>query len=212
MKLASFLPASIARQPRQRRLIRAVCVTAILIVAIVISVVSFAFAVATTSFPDVPSGHHYYAAITELASRGIIGGYDNGSFGPGDNVKRQQFAKMIVLTGGYPVSEADVCTFTDVPKSDATTFFPDNFVAVCAANGITTGVTATTFNPGGYITRYQVISMVARAANDLQAGLLATPPPRDGRPPEPGVATRRTGPTQPWPNTTICWTDSISPC
>jgi hypothetical protein len=169
------LPASIARQPR-RRLLRAVCVTAILIVAIVISVVSFAFAV-TTSFPDVPSGHPYYAAITELASRGIIGGYDNGNFGPGDNVRRQQFAKMIVLAGGYPVSEADVCPFTDVPAQIGTDpLYPSHYVAVCAAHEITTGVTATTFNPGGYITRYQVVSMVVRAANDLQAGLLATPP------------------------------------
>jgi len=84
-----------------------------------------------------------------LASRNIIEGYANGDFGPGAPVTRQQFAKMIVLTCGYPVSENDVCYFTDVVKGDATSLYPDNFVAVCAAKGITTGKTATTFDHFG---------------------------------------------------------------
>jgi hypothetical protein len=70
-----------------------------------------------------------------------------------------------VLTGDYLVAESDICTFTDVEKSDATTFYPDNFVAVCAARGITVGKTATTFDPYASITRQQLISMVVRAAN-----------------------------------------------
>jgi hypothetical protein len=127
-------------------------------------------------FADVPSNHPYVNAIENLASRGIIGGYGNGNFGPSETVTRQQFAKMIVGTGGYPVSEADVCHFTDVQKGGAGTFYPDNFVAVCAARGITTGATASTFNPGGKITRYQVTSMVVRTANDLQPGLLTSTP------------------------------------
>jgi hypothetical protein len=150
-------------------------VGAIVVVALLVSIVSLALAV-TTSFPDVPATHPYYTAITDLASRGIIGGYKNGEFGPGDLVTRQQFAKMIVGTGGYSVSESDVCLFSDVETSDATTFYPDNFVAVCVAKGITTGNTATTFDPTGNITRYQVISMVVRTADNLRPGLLNTPP------------------------------------
>ena len=160
---------------RRRPLRVSVCVGAIVLVALMVSIGSLASA-ATTSFPDVPASHQYCTAITHLASRSIIGGYANGDFGPSDPVTRQQFAKMIVLTGGYPVSESDVCSFTDVQKSDVTTFYPDNFVAVCAAHGITTGKTATTFDPSGKITRYQVISMVVRMADNLQLGLLATPP------------------------------------
>ncbi len=91
---------------------------------------------------------------------------------------RQQFAKMIVLTGQYPVSEANVCPFMDVESSGPGELYPDNYVAVCAAKGITLGKTETTFQPYGYITRLQVTSMVVRAANDLQAGLLASSPRR----------------------------------
>ncbi len=62
------------------------------------------------SFSDVRADHPYYAAITDLASRGIISGYGGdreGLFGPSDLVRRQQFAKMIVGSLGLPVSEAD---------------------------------------------------------------------------------------------------------
>ncbi len=140
----------------------------------VISIASFALAAAT--FPDVPPSHPYYAAINDLATRSIIGGYANGEFGPSDAVTRQQFAKMIVLTADYPVSESDVCPFRDVVKGDATSFYPDNYVAVCAARGVTTGKTPTMFDPLGKITRHQVVTMVVRTADDLRPGLLASPP------------------------------------
>ena len=66
--------------------------------------------------------------------------------------------------------------FADVTIGGAGTFYPDNFIAVCAAKGITTGKTATTFDPGDNITRLQVISMVVRMADNLQPGLLAAVP------------------------------------
>jgi hypothetical protein len=159
-----------------RRLAVTLCLAAIILIACTVSLVSLALAATTTNFPDVPNSHPYFLAIRELASQGVIGGYANGNFGPDDPVTRQQFAKMIVGAGGYPVSETDICPFTDVDKGGPATFFPDNFVAVCAAHGITTGKTATTFDPSGKITRYQVISMVVRAVKDLLPGLLAAPP------------------------------------
>ena len=71
------------------------------------------------------------------------------------------------------VTGAEVCPFTDVAKGlDANDpFYPDKYVAVCAAHGITTGKTPTTFNPTGNMTRAQLITMVARAAD------LPEPPP-----------------------------------
>jgi hypothetical protein len=158
----------------RRRLLVSLCAGAVVLMAVATSIASLALAV--SGFPDVPATHPHYAAITDLASRGIIGGYINGNFGPGDPVTRQQFAKMIVLTSGYPVSESDVCYFVDVEKSGGSSFYPDNYVAVAAAHQITTGITPTTFSPTSHITRYQVISMAVRAADDLGPGLLAAPP------------------------------------
>ena len=173
MDLASVVPPLPPKKRLRRSLVRP-CVGALLVLALVASLASLALA--ATGFPDVGSTHPYYAAITDLSDRGIINGYTNGNFGPDNPVTRQQFAKMVVLTGGYPVSEANVCPFADVEVSGPGELFPDNYVAVCAANGITLGRTETSFAPYAYITRYQVVSMVVRMADNLRPGLLALPP------------------------------------
>ncbi len=168
-------PALISIDGRRSRMVLRCCVGALILVALVMLTASLALAT-TPSFPDVSTNHKYYTAISDLAARGIIGGKTDGKFWPDESVTRQQFAKMAVLTGEYPVSESDVCTFSDVDKGDASTLFPDNYIAVCAAMGITQGKTSTTFDPYSYITRLQVASMVVRMANNLQQGLLADPP------------------------------------
>ncbi|MBN1320831.1 MAG: S-layer homology domain-containing protein [Thermoleophilia bacterium] len=173
MSLKSVLSTSM-QVGRRKRLLVNLSVAAIIVVALTASLGSLALA--ASSFPDVPSTNPYYAAITDLADRGIISGKTDGKFYPGDAVTRQQFAKMIVGTGGYPVSEANVCPFGDVEVGGPSDLYPDNYVAVCAANGITLGKTETTFDPTGNITRYQVISMVVRTADNLQPGLLAPAP------------------------------------
>jgi hypothetical protein len=130
----------------------------------------------SAGFADVPTTYPYNEAIADLAARGVLSGYADGHFGPANPLTRQQFAKMIVLTGGYPVSEADICPFDDVANGGPDTLYPDNYVAVCAAKGITTGKTATSFDPYAAISRYQVVSMVVRTADDLREDLLAPPP------------------------------------
>lgn len=128
---------------------------------------------AASAFPDVPSNHPYVSAIAELSARGIIGGYTNGNFGPEDLVKRQQFAKMIVLTMGFQTTEADICTFKDVlPTDSLDPLYPDHYIAVAARTGLTTGYPDNTFRPYNQITRQQVITMVVRAGG----GDLETPP------------------------------------
>jgi len=175
MNVKSLLSTSI-RGRHGPRLKVSLCVGAIALVALLASMVPLALAV--DEFPDVPASHPYHDAIADLASRGIISGYTTGYFGPGDPVMRQQFTKMVTRTGEYPVSLSDICPFGDVALQMGTDpLYPSRYVAVAAAHGITIGKTATTFDPYAYITRYQVITMVVRAADDLQPGLLAVPPP-----------------------------------
>ena len=122
-------------------------------------------AVAAAAFPDVDAGHPYKTAIDDLAARTIINGFTDGTYGPDYPVTRQQFAKMITRSMRYPVSESDKCPFDDVSSNLSPTdpLYPDHYVAVCAAKGITVGTTATTFSPYANITRAQLITMVGRA-------------------------------------------------
>jgi hypothetical protein len=151
-------------------------------VALVLSIAPPALAASDVSggasgqFPDVASSSAYASAIRDLATRGIIGGYTNGNFGPADVVIRQQFAKMIVRTLQLPVTGSEVCPFVDVAASAGTDpFYPAKYVAVCALNNITKGTDATHFAPELKIRRAQVVTMVVRAADSLAPGILEEP-------------------------------------
>ena len=123
------------------------------------------------SFSDISSSP-YKVAIEALAAAGSVTGFSDGTFRPDALVTRQQFAKMVVKAMGLTVTGSEVCPFTDVvAQTGSDPFYPSKYVAVCASHGITTGKTATTFDPTDDITRQQLITMVVRA------DMLAVPPP-----------------------------------
>ncbi len=45
-------------------------------------------------FPDVPSDHWALKYISELSDKGIINGYDDGTFKPNGTIKRGEFIKL----------------------------------------------------------------------------------------------------------------------
>jgi hypothetical protein len=117
-----------------------------------------------SGFADVSAaGTPYWHEIEFLASRGVISGTDDGLFHPGEGLKRQQFAKVIVLALGYPVSETDRCPFTDVLNTPGS-LYPYHYVAVAYRTGITAGTGPTHFSPYRTLSRAQMITMVVRAA------------------------------------------------
>jgi hypothetical protein len=66
-------------------------------------------ATATTcalTFSDVGVGNPFYSHIRCLACRGIISGYSDGTFRPGNNITRGQIAKIVANSAGFnkPVS------------------------------------------------------------------------------------------------------------
>src|SRR5665811_2065058 len=71
----------------------------------------------TPKFSDVRPYTLYEEQILELAQRGIVQGFLDGSFRPEEKVMRQQFAKMITLTLGLHTPQIDLLgepTFGDV--------------------------------------------------------------------------------------------------
>lgn len=134
-------------------------------------------------FTDIGLLHPYFTAIFHLAERKVIGGFPDGTFQPLRVVTRQQFAKMIVRALGYEVSENSICPFTDVFRTTqgrlvdpSDPLYPDHYVTTAADHGIILGKTATTFAPYENISRFQAITMVIRAIDDLDRSLLQEPP------------------------------------
>jgi hypothetical protein len=67
-------------------------------------------------FSDVPPGSTYYDTVTCLVCRGVINGYPDGTFRPGDYVTRGQLSKVVVRAALFnqPIPP-DQQTFEDVP-------------------------------------------------------------------------------------------------
>ena len=126
-------------------------------------------------FADVTGDTPYASQIDHLAALGIIDGTGDGLFHPLDALRRQQFAKMIVLTLGYPVSENDTSPFVDVDHVPGD-LYPYHYVAVAYRRGITEGTKPGYFSPFGPLTRAQMITMVARAAQLQEPPAGYTPP------------------------------------
>lgn len=55
----------------------------------------------TVSFSDVPLDSTFYSYIQYLACKGIISGYSDGTFRPGNSVTQEQIAKIVSNAGGY---------------------------------------------------------------------------------------------------------------
>jgi len=148
------------------------CVAFLFVSVLILFLLFTPSALAAPSFSDVPDTHPYSPAIMDLKTRGIISGFGDETFQPNSPMSRQQFAKVIVKTLRLKVTGDETCPFSDVGHglSSDDPFYPDKYVAVCAAAGITTGTTTSTFDPNGKVTRAQLMTMVARATD------LAAPP------------------------------------
>lgn len=99
--------------------------------------------------------HWSSAYINELSSKGIIGGYEDGTFRPNNNMTRAEFYKVInqlaKLDKTYTVS------FSDIKKSDW--YYND------VAKGIKAGYIVPTtgkLNPNRPITREEVIEIIGK--------------------------------------------------
>jgi hypothetical protein len=127
-------------------------------------------------FDDVPPGHPYAQAISGLAAAGIVVGYGDGSFRPDQQVTRQEFAKMVLLTLDQLPSEDLVEPFDDV--EDVPGLFPDDFIALAYELGITNGVSSAPplFAPNSPVRRAQVTTMAVRGTDSLRPGTLDVPP------------------------------------
>lgn len=112
----------------------------------------------TINFTDVKKGEFYYDAVLWAVENGITNGMTKTEFWPNENCTRGHVVTFLYRAAGSPEVSGS-SGFTDVKKGE---FYYD---AVCWAveNGITKGITATTFGPDEKCTRGQVVTFLWRA-------------------------------------------------
>lgn len=94
-------------------------------------------------FFDVPIGSPNAAAIDYLSKEGVIAGYGDGSFRPGNPVNRAEALKILLLASGVQIQNPVSAVFPDVP-ADAW-FAP--FVFSAQNSGIVDGYRDGSFRP-----------------------------------------------------------------
>lgn len=113
------------------------------------------------SFTDVKSDAYYYAAVRWAASVGVVHGYENGAFGPNNNVTREQLAVMLAnyaaKVGGKLVTGTNA--YASMSDAGSVSAFAQKSVAWCYDNKVMTGSNGT-LNPKGSTTRAETCKMV----------------------------------------------------
>ncbi|HBT72172.1 MAG TPA: S-layer homology domain-containing protein, partial [Lysinibacillus sp.] len=70
-----------------------------------------------SSFKDVQPTHPFYDEIKNLNDRGIINGFQDGTFKPEQNITRGQVAKIITGVLGLDTSNVSNPNFKDIPTN-----------------------------------------------------------------------------------------------
>ncbi|KAB7706539.1 DUF3298 domain-containing protein [Bacillus aerolatus] len=108
-------------------------------------------------FKDVPASHPFYKEIAAAVNAGWFSKAAN--FNPNGQLKRVEMAKItkeaFSLSGSVPVEWEDMTR----------AYWGSPYVSPLVANGITSGYTATKYNPSGVVTRAQFAVFTARALN-----------------------------------------------
>ena len=109
-------------------------------------------------FADLETTHWAYESIVALKDEGIISGKGDGSFAPNDNVTREEFVKMLVLSLGLNNTDGETPVLSDMSGNEW--FAP--YVYAAFNNGIVNGI-GEGFGVGQNITRQDMAVLCARA-------------------------------------------------
>lgn len=115
-----------------------------------------------TGLPDVLDGAYYTPAVNWCVENGVMKGYEGAapSFGVGDKVTREQFAKVLYNATGQ---QGDGLISGDFPDKDKVSSWAVSPLAWATGEGIVTGIDGL-LAPQGTATRAQIATMVTRTA------------------------------------------------
>lgn len=115
---------------------------------------------ADTPFTDVDADDYFYDAVLWAVQEKITTGMTDTLFGPEESCTRAQMVTFLWRAAGEPEVKDAENPFTDVKSSD---YYYDA-VLWAVEQGITNGMTATTFGPEVTVTRDQTVTFLWRAA------------------------------------------------
>ena len=121
----------------------------------------------TLPFTDVAEGSYCYDAVRWAVEKGVTEGVSETSFAPNEPCTRGQAVTFLWRAAGSPAPKGQEMPFTDVAESSPFA----KAILWAAENGVTKGVTETTFAPNAPCTRGQIVTFLYRSQGaPAQAG------------------------------------------
>ncbi|MGD9568079.1 MAG: S-layer homology domain-containing protein [Sedimentibacter sp.] len=140
----------------------------VLVIAMVLSSMSFAFASTPTDIAD----SDYKKAIETLVALGIIDGYDDGTYRPEKTITRAELAKILVTALGY----GDLVDGAASEFPDTANHWAKGYVAIAAGTGLVLGYPDGTFRPENVVSYDEALTMLVRSLGYTDAVLKGTWP------------------------------------
>lgn len=124
-------------------------------------------------FSDVAKGSKYEDAVVWAASKGIIKGYEDGTFRPDQPIKRQEIAALMyryvnVIHKAYLPNVYSKKKFADDSKIAS---FAKEAVSEFRQAGILDGKGGNKFNPNDHVTREETAKMVRVLVSSIMTGM-----------------------------------------
>ena len=122
-------------------------------------------------FLDVNETHFFYESVLWAVKNGITNGTGPDTFGPMGQCNRAQVVTFLWRAFGSPAPKSAENPFQDVPDDS----FYTQAVLWAVEQGITNGLTETTFGPTAVCNRAQVVTFLWRAAGSPEPARGASP-------------------------------------
>ncbi len=118
-----------------------------------------------SGFSDAAPNAWYAKAVTWARQNGVVSGYDDGRFGPDDNITREQLAVMLWRRAGSPACTGSLDRFLDRDK--VSTWAADG-LRWSADRGVVSGKTGGILDPTGRATRAEAAAMLQQFCTRAQ--------------------------------------------
>jgi len=136
----------------------------VLVIAMVLSSFSFAFAV---DFKDAEDFGDYEDAINALVALGVVRGYEDGTFRPENILTRAELAVLLVESLGY----GELVAGSTSNFSDTQNHWSTGYVRIATDTGLVLGYPDGTFKPDQPLTYDEAITMILRAVGYVDSSL-----------------------------------------
>lgn len=120
---------------------------------------------AVVAFPDVKQGEWYYENVISSVKSGYFHGYQDGTFGPGNSIIRQDFAVVLANAAHADLDSADINVLDKFSDVDKNAYYA-KALAWCVENGIISGYENGRFGPADPVTREQICVMLSLYITD----------------------------------------------